>query len=102
MLLKPDAWYFTLLAILLSTNVKPALSSSKEPQVQWNSPSAGDRYSSGDSIVATWSSDSAVVSPAFKLCQGEPQASDQDDNETCGSKVYSTVQQSSGTYCTSL
>lgn len=83
-------------------NVKPALSTAKEPQVQWNSPSAGDRYSPGDSIVATWSSDSAVVSPTFKLCQGEPQSSDQGDNETCGSKVYPTVQQSSGTYSTSL
>ncbi|KAJ3774903.1 hypothetical protein FB446DRAFT_727276 [Lentinula raphanica] len=125
---KPGAWpaltTITLLQVLWNPN--PAFSSSssgggssKPPQVQWISPSAGDRFGPGDSILGKWTTDTAVVSPNFKLCPGEPKSSlssrseagsgsgtGGDDNGSsdgaCGSKVYPTVQQSAGTYTISL
>ncbi|KAJ3889341.1 hypothetical protein GG344DRAFT_78891 [Lentinula edodes] len=105
---KPGAWP---VIICLLWNPKTALASDKQPQVQWISPSAGDVFTSGDSILGKWTADTAVVSPAFKLCPGGPQSSlksradgtgDGGSDISCGSKVYPTVQQSSGTYSISL
>ncbi|KAE9397213.1 hypothetical protein BT96DRAFT_921630 [Gymnopus androsaceus JB14] len=89
MQLKPGAWNILLLALLLFTNIKTALASDKEPQVQWSSPSAGDQYGPGDTILPQ---------SGAGTC-----SEDQSNDETCGSKVYPTVQQpSSSTYSTSL
>ncbi|KAJ4485331.1 hypothetical protein J3R30DRAFT_3696675 [Lentinula aciculospora] len=105
MLLNKSGVWPVILVLLWNTN--PSLASAK-PQVQWVSPSGGDAFSSGDSILGKWTTDTAVVSPAFKLCPGDPQSSlgsrsdSTVDDGSCGSKVYPTVQQSSGTYSISL
>ncbi|KAF5385562.1 hypothetical protein D9757_006794 [Collybiopsis confluens] len=108
LLTKPGAWHTVFAVFWLLTNARLASASESNPQVQWISPSAGDAFSTSDSILAKWSADTTVVSPVFKLCLGEPQSSfgsrseEQGDDSSCGSKVYPTVQQSAGTYSTSL
>ncbi|KAI0367493.1 hypothetical protein BV20DRAFT_1054773 [Pilatotrama ljubarskyi] len=44
------------------------LASAGSINVTWVSPSDGDAYGSGDTIVGRWSSDKAVVSPSFRIC----------------------------------
>ncbi|KAI0358920.1 hypothetical protein OH77DRAFT_1119180 [Trametes cingulata] len=39
-----------------------------DTNVTWISPSDGDAYGSGDTIVGRWSSDKPVVSPSFRIC----------------------------------
>ncbi|KIK65960.1 hypothetical protein GYMLUDRAFT_239634 [Collybiopsis luxurians FD-317 M1] len=111
LLIKPGAWPLVFTTFWLLSTAILALASDENPQVQWISPSAGDVYGSGDSILAKWIADTAVVSPAFRLCPGQPQSSfgsrsenqgDDGSGETCGNKVYPTVQQSAGTYSASL
>ncbi|KAJ3751233.1 hypothetical protein DFH05DRAFT_172092 [Lentinula detonsa] len=107
LLIKPGAWS-VIIILLWKSNV--ALSSSSKPQVQWISPSAGDVFGPGDSIIGKWTTNTAVVSPNFKVCPGEPRSSlgsrsdgsENESNDSCGSKVYPTVQQSAGTYTISL
>ncbi|KAI0961004.1 hypothetical protein AcW1_000209 [Taiwanofungus camphoratus] len=64
--------------------------------ITWMSPSAGDVYASGDTIVGQWSADEAVSSPSFSLCASD--SSDGDDGDNCGSEVWPVIGQSDGSY----
>lgn len=52
--------------------------------VTWMSPSAGDIYKSGDSVVGQWTSEDSFSSPSFSLCT----SGSSDENERCGSSVW--------------
>ncbi|KAL1952336.1 hypothetical protein VTO73DRAFT_1485 [Trametes versicolor] len=75
------------------------LSSAGDANVTWITPSDGDVYGSGDTIVGRWSTDKAVVSPSFRICvtddgstvssrkvsedeSGEDDDDDDDDDDT--------------------
>ncbi|KAF9074003.1 hypothetical protein BDP27DRAFT_1416691 [Rhodocollybia butyracea] len=101
---QPGAWRVLFATFFILSDANKALASSKQPQVTWVSPSAGDIYGPGDSILGKWTCDSPVVSPAFELCPGQPESTlskrsgGDDSTNICGDKVYPTVQQSKGTY----
>ncbi|KAL6300305.1 hypothetical protein BKA93DRAFT_541186 [Sparassis latifolia] len=64
--------------------------------VTWQSPSAGDVYASGDTIVGQWSAAQSVVSPSFSLCALQAKNVTGPGGGTCGSRVWPTVDQSDG------
>ncbi|KAI0761666.1 hypothetical protein BD413DRAFT_616876 [Trametes elegans] len=100
------------------------LASAADTNVTWISPSDGDSYSSGDTVVGRWSADKAVVSPSFRICVtddgGQLSSRSEDDGDgvddggdgdghsssnssggsagSCGGTVWPTIQQSDGTY----
>ncbi|KAI0666222.1 hypothetical protein C8Q78DRAFT_1109179 [Trametes maxima] len=53
---------------MLSLACCATLASAEAANVTWISPSDGDNYASGDTLVGRWSSDKAVVSPSFRMC----------------------------------
>ncbi|OBZ79099.1 hypothetical protein A0H81_00284 [Grifola frondosa] len=68
--------------------------------VTWTSPSSGDVYGAGDTIVGQWDADEPVASPSFRLCTVGP--GDSGDEDNCGTAVWPTIQQSDGSYSTNL
>ena len=71
--------------------------SAKTGSVTWLSPTFGDVYKSGDTIVGRWTSDDEVPSPSFRLCVNsikrrsdhhskEDGDNEDDDSETGGSR----------------
>ncbi|KAI0651415.1 hypothetical protein C8Q79DRAFT_996867 [Trametes meyenii] len=101
------------------------LTSAEGTNVTWISPSDGDTYASGDTLVGRWSTDKPVVSPSFRMCvtdhasqvssrsdsgddedDGEDSDSrngggDDDDNNgggSCGATMWPTVEHSGGSY----
>jgi hypothetical protein len=69
--------------------------------ISWASPSAGDIYGPGDTIIARWESDTAVTSPSFRLCEANSSAVT-NANASCGSAVSPLVHQSAGSYFISV
>ncbi|KAH9075658.1 hypothetical protein EDB83DRAFT_2515359 [Lactarius deliciosus] len=62
--------------------------------VVWNSPTPGDRFSSGDTIIGKWQTPGKVVSPSFGLCTA--------GENHCGATVWPEVKESAGYYLVSL
>ncbi|KAI0825251.1 hypothetical protein BC628DRAFT_1410315 [Trametes gibbosa] len=100
-----------LLCLVCSTDRVSAV----QANVTWISPSDGDTYGSGDTLVGRWSADKAVVSPSFRICMidGDSSVSSRseddaegsgDDDEgdssggSCGGAVWPTIGQSDGSY----
>src|ERR1700722_13924056 len=75
------------------------------PTVTWKSPSDGDIFGPGDTIVGQWEASTAVVSPSFRLCSAtyglEPDLSTSSE-DSCGSAVWPTVTQTAGSYSISM
>ncbi|KAI0638947.1 hypothetical protein C8Q77DRAFT_1151972 [Trametes polyzona] len=83
-----------------------------DTNVTWITPSDGDVYGSGDTIVGRWSADKQVVSPSFRICvsgdgskvssRGEDDPGDGEDGDndasSCGAAVWPTIGQSDGSY----
>ncbi|KAH9945579.1 hypothetical protein B0H21DRAFT_822915 [Amylocystis lapponica] len=65
--------------------------------VSWISPSAGDVYASGDTIVGRWSADDAMVSPSFSLCVSGAGGSG-GKAKNCGSTVWPVIDHNDGSY----
>ena len=74
--------------------------------VTWISPSAGDTFEAGDTIVGQWKAEKAVVSPSFRLCIGDDVSGGKSDagkrdwedkegdgDSSCGQAVWPTIQQ---------
>ena len=84
------------------------LDTSRAVEVTWISPSAGDTFVPGDTIVGQWSAKKPVVSPSFRLCTAiDPDGATGDDERdarrsedggedggesSCGQAVWPTVQ----------
>ncbi|KAG8928300.1 hypothetical protein FRC02_007109 [Tulasnella sp. 418] len=81
----PPHWDYRLLLYFLSCSVSKVYADG----VTWLSPTEGDSYESGDIIVASWKSQENVISPSLTLCADN-------DGEQCGSAIWPTVTQSSG------
>ncbi|KAI9437046.1 hypothetical protein H4582DRAFT_378212 [Lactarius indigo] len=62
--------------------------------VVWNSPTPGDRFSSGNTIIGKWQTPEKVVSPSFGLCTA--------GENHCGATVWPEVKESAGYYLVSL
>ncbi|KAH9005844.1 hypothetical protein EDB86DRAFT_3070920 [Lactarius hatsudake] len=62
--------------------------------VVWNSPTPGDRFSPGDTIIGKWQTPGKVVSPSFGLCTA--------GENHCGATVWPEVKESAGYYLVSL
>ncbi|OCB86181.1 hypothetical protein A7U60_g6770 [Sanghuangporus baumii] len=71
-------------------------------QLNWEKPSSGDIFGSGDTIVAQWSSEKAIVSPSVALCSQSSPADDVDDAGDCGASVWPKVSQDGHSYSFSL
>jgi hypothetical protein len=69
--------------------------------VTWVSPSDGDVYGPGDTIVGEWCSPTVVVSPTFRLCFSNSISdgiNTRDAEGGCGSHMSPIVQTSAGSY----
>jgi hypothetical protein len=69
--------------------------------VTWVSPSGGDVYGPGDTIVGEWSSPLVIVSPTFRLCFSssiDEGITARDVAGGCGLHMLPDVQTSSGSY----
>ncbi|KAI9436130.1 hypothetical protein BJY52DRAFT_1197188 [Lactarius psammicola] len=82
-----------LLAGLLITSRRLAVLT-QASTVVWNSPTPGDRFSSGDTIIGKWQTPEKVVSPSFGLCTA--------GENDCGATVWPEVKESAGYYLVSL
>ena len=78
---------------------------SQAAQVSWSSPAAGTIFGPGDTLIASWTANSTRVSKnstaAFRLCESGFQ-SPQNGTTSCGEPVAPLIQQSAGSYITSL
>ncbi|KZT09081.1 uncharacterized protein LAESUDRAFT_811141 [Laetiporus sulphureus 93-53] len=99
---------------VLTTIGLSVLHLARATSVVWTSPSAGDVYASGDTIVGEWSAepetDESWAEPAFSLCDASSEAqtaleaknqdSDGQDaldtGQNCGASVYPDVQSDGG------
>jgi hypothetical protein len=102
----------TLGAVILVDHALCAASS----DIIWTSPSDGDIFGPGDTIVGKWNASTAIVSPSFRLCMSsEPSEPSEPDtglvarerksdtgDGSCGSSVWPAVEQSEGSYLISL
>ncbi|EDR08333.1 uncharacterized protein LACBIDRAFT_297900 [Laccaria bicolor S238N-H82] len=72
--------------------------------VLWHSPSDTDVFGVGDTILAAWTAERAVVSPFFQLCISTEAVEDSVSADvTCGTTVWPVVTSSAeGLYSTSL
>ena len=70
----------------------------------WHSPSGTDVFGVGDTILANWAAERAVVSPSFQLCISTEAVEDSVSADvTCGTTVWPVVTSSAeGLYSTSL
>ena len=79
--------------------------SSQAAQISWSTPAAGTVFGPGDTLIASWTSNSTKVSKnstaAFRLCETEFQDV-QNETTSCGELVMPLIQQSAGSYNTSL
>jgi len=73
--------------------------------MSWMSPSAGDVYASGNTMVGQWKAGGAsgFVEPSFSLC--EPSSDELDDDsgaargkDNCGQAVWPMIDQDGGSY----
>ncbi|KAL5495524.1 hypothetical protein ACEPAI_987 [Sanghuangporus weigelae] len=71
-------------------------------KLNWGKPSSGDIFGSGDTIIAQWSSEKAIVSPSVALCSRSSPADDVDDAGDCGASVWPKVSQDGHSYSFSL
>ncbi|KAL5518713.1 hypothetical protein ACEPAH_396 [Sanghuangporus vaninii] len=71
-------------------------------KLNWEKPSSGDIFGSGDTIIAQWSSEKAIVSPSVALCSQSSPADDVDDAGDCGASVWPKVSQDGHSYSFSL
>ncbi|KAL5534497.1 hypothetical protein ACEPAG_960 [Sanghuangporus baumii] len=71
-------------------------------KLNWEKPSSGDTFGPGDTIIAQWSSEKAVVSPSVALCSQSSSADDVDDAGGCGASVWPKVSQDGHSYSFSL
>ena len=112
----------SLLSVSSLLHLASLVDATQTPEVKWLSPSDGDAYVSGDTIVGRWDTDKAVVSPSFRLCNagagvqrrsrheednddsggddgGEAGSEGDDDDGSCGEAVWPTIQSNSdGSY----
>jgi len=79
--------------------------SSQAAQISWSTPAAGTVFGPGDTLIASWTSNSTKISKnsttAFRLCETEFQDV-QNGTTSCGELVMPLIQQSAGSYNTSL
>ena len=70
----------------------------------WHSPSETDVFGVGDTILASWAAERAVVSPSFQLCISTEAVEDSVSADvTCGTTVWPVVTSiAEGLYSTSL
>lgn len=76
----------------------------------WTSPSPGDVFGPGDTIVGKWTSAEEIPSPSFRLCMPpnsstpvRARAGDDDGHShDCGANVWPIIEQTNGTYFISL
>jgi hypothetical protein len=95
-----------LFAVILLDHALCAASS----DIIWTSPSDGDIFGPGDTIVGKWNASTEAVSPSFRLCMSsEPESGavarerkGGTDDGSCGSAVWPNVEQSEGSYLISL
>jgi hypothetical protein len=69
--------------------------------VTWISPSDGDVYGPGDTLIGEWNSPAVVASPTFRLCLSSSindGISTRDDEAGCGSHFSPVVEKSAGSY----
>ena len=78
---------------------------SQAAQITWSSPATGAIFGPGDTLIANWTANSTRVSKnsttAFRLCETEFQGL-QNGTTSCGEPVAPLIQQSAGSYITSL
>jgi hypothetical protein len=78
---------------------------SQAAQVSWSSPAAGVVFGPGDTLIASWTANSTKVSKnsttAFRLCEADSQGP-QNGTTDCGETVTPLIQQSAGSYITTL
>ena len=78
---------------------------SQAAQISWSSPAAGTVFGPGDTLIASWTANSTKVSKnsttAFRLCESDFQGP-QNGTTSCGEPVTPLIQQSAGSYITSL
>ena len=79
--------------------------SSQAAQISWSTPAAGTVFGPGDTLIASWTSNSTKVSrnstTAFRLCETEFQGL-QNGTTSCGELVVPLIHQIAGSYNTSL
>ena len=91
---------------------------SESLDVAWLSPVEGAVFSSGDTIIAKWTSPSVLVSPGFKLCmvsavmrrmlsdglmgRGKEKGGGEGENENCGMTVWPQVEQAEDGYMATM
>ena len=79
--------------------------SSQAAQISWSTPAAGAVFGPGDTLIASWTANSTKASKnstaAFRLCETEFQDL-QNGTASCGELVTPLIQQSAGSYNTSL
>ncbi|KAL4244590.1 hypothetical protein ABKN59_010885 [Abortiporus biennis] len=68
--------------------------------VTWLSPSSGETYTPGQSIIGKWMTSQSLSNPAFRLCSADGAFAD--DPEACGQAIWPPVQQTNSSYQVSL
>lgn len=107
--------YRNAIVALSFTSLSLSLVTRHSPDVTWITPSEGDTFAAGDTLVAQWKAEKAVVSPSFRLCTAlddsdgrsrsiRREVEDDDDEDesvdgSCGQAVWPTIQHTDdGTY----
>lgn len=72
--------------------------------VTWISPSPGDSFVPGDTIVGAWNATLDITSPSFRLCYDgtQPSANGTTQNMSCGQSVVPHVDQDGETFSVNL
>jgi len=98
-----------LLHVALLLSIFPSFSS-QAAQVYWSSPAAGAVFGPGDTLIANWTANSTPSSSkasknsttVFRLCETVSEGSQNGTSPSCGEPVTPLIQQSAGSYITSL
>ena len=92
---------FILYLVCVSPDAVRARSKDKL-KLDWEKPSSGDSFSSGETIAAQWTSKKAIVSPSVSLCSQSPSADDTDDTSDCGASVWPEISHDGHSYSFTL
>jgi hypothetical protein len=96
--MRPSSWPLQATSLFFAISL---LTNKTGCNVTWVSPSEGDVYGPGDTILGEWNSPTVVLSPTFRLCFSNSindGIGARDTDGGCGVHMSPAVEQSSGSY----
>jgi hypothetical protein len=96
--MRPSSWPLSATSLFFAISLRTKMACGN---VTWISPSEGDVYGPGDTILGEWNSPTVVLSPTFRLCFSNSindGIGARDVEGGCGAHMSPAVENSSGSY----